>query len=740
MLFWREQCYTGWQGWIIDSCFSACPGQNHPLKEAGKLEATIPFNHQQEVITAPLSASIFLEGPACSGKTTAGVKRMLRLVQSGIPAASILVMLPQRTLARPYYQALRNPDYPPGGLPSVLTIGGLAQRSVRLFWPAINQSVGFKRSYDPPIFLTLETAQYYMARIVQPLLEQGYFEQLVIDRNRLFSQILDNLNKSALVGFAYTEISERLKSAWIGKPAQLAIYDQVQECVNRFRSFCLENNLLDFSLQLEVFAQQLWPSHIVRSYLNNQFRYLIYDNIEEDAPVAHDIISEWLPDFNGSLLIYDQGGGYRAFLGADPDYACRLRDHCSQTITVDSGVVPSADLKQFSNSLAAAIRRDSTIPASASLRNAFTHNHQRFSTQMVDWVCQCINGLVSDEGVPAGEIVILSPFLSDSLRYALLNRLSEYGIPAYSHRPSRSLRDEPATQALLALAKLAYSTWELDCKQDEVRSALSQSIQGMDLVRADLLTRIVFKPGMEDGPLLPFEPLRAEVRERISYALGERYTRLRDWLMSCRGSPLPELDIFIARLFGEVLSQPGFGFHSNFEAASITARLIESVQKFRQVTVATTTGDVSQEYVRMVQQGILAAQYLQAWENEPTNAVFLAPAYTYLISNRPVRIQFWLDAGGMGWWERLYQPLTHPRVLSRGWQPGRSWTDQDEVQTNQDNLVRLTGGLIQRCREHIYLCSMKINERGSEERGPLLQAVQSILRRMPAADAEGGHV
>lgn len=706
------------------------------------MEANIPFEFQKQISASAVDASIFLEGPAGSGKTTAGVQRLLRLVESGVPAASILVLLPQRTLARPYNQAIRSIDFPAGGFPSVLTIGGLAQRIVRLFWPAIAQNAGFKRPYDPPVFLTLETAQYYMARIVQPLLDKGYFEQLVIDRNRLFSQILDNLNKSALVGFAHSEIGERLKSAWIGKPAQLTVYEQAQECANLFRAFCLENNLLDFSLQLDVFANQLWPSHLVRSYLNNQFRYLIYDNIEEDVPVAHDIVLSWLPDFSGSLLIFDQGGGYRAFLGADPDHGYLLRDCCAETVSVERGVVPSAGLSHFSSALAAAIRRDRPIDAPANLRTAFSHNHQRFSTQMVDWVCQRIAGLVREEGVPASEIVILSPYLSDALRYALLNRLAASSIPAYSHRPSRSLRDEPATQSLLALAKLAHPQWELEIKQDEVRLALSMALQGLDLVRADLLTRIVFKPANKEGPLTPFESLRPDARERITYTLGERYTRLREWLLDYRQSAPVELDIFLGRLFGELLSQPGFGFHDNYEAASVAARLIESVQKFRTVAAAAAepADDLGREYLRMVMQGVLAAQYLQAWESEPQDAVFLAPAYTYLISNRPVRIQFWLDTGGVGWWERLYQPLTHPKVLSRGWPPGRPWTDADEVQANQDNLARLTAGLIQRCREHIYLCSMKVNERGAEERGALLQAIQAILRRMPAPAQEDSRV
>ena len=75
-----------------------------------------------------------------------------------------------------------------------------------------------------------------------------------------------------------------------------------------------------------------------------------------------------------------------------------------------------------------------------------------------------------------------------------------------------------------------------------------------------------------------------------------------------------------------------------------------------------------------------------------------------LMMNRPVTVQFWLDAGSSGWYERLSQPLTHPYVLSRAWEPGRMWSDADEVRTSQEALARLVSGLLRRCRERVVLC------------------------------------
>jgi hypothetical protein len=130
----------------------------------------------------------------------------------------------------------------------------------------------------------------------------------------------------------------------------------------------------------------------------------------------------------------------------------------------------------------------------------------------------------------------------------------------------------------------------------------------------------------------------------------------------------------------------------------------------------------------MVEQGVIAATYVTSWQAEPTGAVLVAPAYTFLMINRPVDVQFWLDVGSRGWWERLYQPLTHPYVLSRTWPEGEVWGDEHEFASRQLALGKLILGLLRRCRQRVYLGIADLGAQGYEQRGPLLQAVQRVLR------------
>src|SRR5574338_1313233 len=176
----------------------------------------------------PLDAKVFLSGPAGTGKTAAAVGRLRFLLEQGVPADSVLLMTPQRFLQEPYAANLEQDPFA-GGTVTSATIGGLARRMTDLFWPLAAEAAGFAHPDSPPTFLNLETAQYYMAHIVRPLMEQGYFESITIDRNRLFQQLLDNLNKSALIGFPHTEIATRLDAAYLGEPAQRNVYANVQD-------------------------------------------------------------------------------------------------------------------------------------------------------------------------------------------------------------------------------------------------------------------------------------------------------------------------------------------------------------------------------------------------------------------------------------------------------------------------------------------------------------------------------
>ena len=687
---------------------------------------------QRQVAKENLDARVYLEGVAGTGKTTAGIERVKQLLREGVPPQAILVLVPQQATGLPWQDALRRSRAPGGAEVRVTTLGSLARELLELFWPLIATDTGCGEPLAPPRFPGLELTQYLMRRFVGAEIERrDYFRSVTISRNRLYTQIVDNLNKAALVGFPPEEIGTRLKAAWRGDPEQGFIYDDAQACASLFRRACLQHNLIDFSLLITILREQLWPLETARGYLTRRYRHLVVDNLEEDTPTAHDLLRNWLPACDSALLIVDSQAGLRRFLGADPEGAGKLKALCPVQLRLERPRAMSEDIAALHHALATALECEpGPAPKRGVPRAALRWpQNARWQPQMVDWAVDEIAGLVHGEGVPPREIVVLAPFLPDALRFALQVRLEEREVPQRSHRPSRALRDEPAARALLTFARLAYPAAGQGLSRHDVAGALTTAIAGLDLVRARLLADELFR----DGGLLEFGRIRDDrLQERITWQLGEKYERLRAWL--ARTPPDAPLDLFFSALFGERLSQPGYGLHDRLDAAATVANLVDSARSFRRLLAEIDPQlPAPGEYLRMVEEGVLANQYLRDWALDRSEGVLLAPAYTFLMGNRPVDYQFWLNVGSSGWGQRVYQPLTHPWVLSRNWTPaGRRWLDADEEAAGAEALGSVALGLLRRCRKRVYLGLSTFDERGHEGRGPLLPALQRSLTQ--AAD------
>ncbi|MEL7627352.1 MAG: hypothetical protein AAGU15_10920 [Anaerolineaceae bacterium] len=668
-------------------------------------------------------STLFLSGPASSGKTSTGLLRLQNILTNS-SNAKLLVLLPQRSLSEPYHQLLRELNLSEGELVSVQTMSSLVRRMISLFWPIISSHQVFKHPFEAPRFLTLETSQYYMAQIVRPMIDQGSFNNVTLPPYRLYSQIIDNLNKSALVGFPFSEIGKRLSSAFIGDASRQNVFSDVQDAVNQFRALCLTNNLVDYSLQVELFCQFIWPNLTFQKYLFNQYSHLIYDNAEEDPPYVHEIISQWLPNLQSALIIYDDQAGYRSFLGADPNSALSLEKQCQQSLVSRENLVSSEQLQE----LRLCIRnlRDCQ-PNQDLIRQTigFPTKRLRFFPELLEELTREIEEIRTLPGGKDKKIAILAPYVSDSLRFSLTHNLESLGLKVNVQKSSSSLMQEPVIKTLVLLSKFAHPAWQMRVSFLDTAVALTESIGGLDLLRAHLLL------GNFD-PLNPYLTTLPEpvISDRISAEVIARYVALRTWLVSI--DPAEPFDNFLSRLFGEVLSQPGFRLQDNVQAGTSTAVLMESFQKFSlslDQKMQSDQNSASRAFIEAIDSGLISAFYLSDWESQVDNDVLIAPVMSYLMRNEPVDYQFWLNIGSKGWYERLEQPLTHPIVLSRNWQEGKQWTADNETAYNQANLQRTLSGLLLRCREKVFSLTSDYNEAGVEERGQLLTLFQNLFRK-----------
>jgi hypothetical protein len=706
-------------------------------------------------------ASLWGHGSAATGKSTALVWRLWLMLDKGVRADQVLCLVPQRGLAERYQSmiTLRTLDAERRGVRTgsmavdITTYYGLGRRLVALFWPVLAPLAGFSRGDEEPIFLTIEAAEYHMARIVEPLIAgEGYFRELGISRARLLSQLLDNLNKSALVGFAPEEIGQRLARAWVGEADRLRSYQQAQECALAFRRYCLQHNLVDFSLTTALASIAVEQVPEVQAYLQERVRYLLVDNLEENVPVALRLIG-WLRErAAATVLLSDEPGGYRLFLGADATMAQEVGAACDEPLCFDEPVTGGKHTVALGGALVRALGSE---PPSLRARDGDAttaiadRTREPYWVTMARWTAARIGGLVAQRTDPA-QIAVIAPYVSDVMQFVLGDELAKLGVPVHLLRPSALLRDDPVIRALLTLTLVAHPQWadelrlgQLAPRMEDIRWAFAELMEGLDPIRAAYLAQAAWDPASQSLRAIDRErnhipPGVERVFDRIGYTYRKRYGDLRSYLEACQeGDPQP-VDQFLMGLFGEVLSQPGYVFAHDAAAARSLGRLVESATKFRTATGGRLVlgegspeepvSALAREYVETVLSGIASADYRADWATEPITGVVLAPAYAYLTRDLHSDYQFWLDLGSVGWWTRPNQPLTHPYVLSAHWPDDAVWTDVHEEAQRQRGLVRVLYGLAARCRVAIYLASSDLGVTGEPAESRLERVFLRVLR------------
>ena len=702
----------------------------------------------------------YLVGPPGTGKTSRLIDRLVSLLEQNVRPDRVLVLAPQQSQAGVFRAALARVQGArrPRGQPDIHTIYSLARQHVSLFFPLIAPVAGFGNPAREPMVINVEAVQYIVDHLLQPRLED--FADLKLPRPHLVRQIIDNMNKAAVCGFPLDQIAERLGAAWTGDSQRLVSYRRAQDVALDFRRFCLARSLLDFSLLMELFARHLLPTRSYQDYIAARYRHVLADNLEENPPVMHDFLRLLLRACDSALLAEDDPGGYRLFLGADVASARSLRQHCD-VIDLDRVFVAPPAVVSFGLALIAELDEEARRNGSArstsgvSLPAALgdSPGAARYWTEMVDWVVERIRRLVADGASPS-DIAVLAPFVEDVLRFELEERLRADGIGVWSVRPSRPLYDHPLVRALVALARLAHPHWQQPVPAGELARALASLIADLDVARAQLIADAALRAAAFGLP--PIED--PAVWQRVGSRFREPYSALFQWLIEWRAKPAT-LDQFWQQMFSDVLSHPGFTLHIAPAEAVICDRLIRSARAFYEAMeragpidtvphhedaglpgiaprpLSVTPPDLGLEYITILSQGLLGAQYALDREQPTadlpgTNDILLAPVYAYLTSNFRSRYQVWLDTNSLGWYERIYQPLTHPYVLSRRWKPdapGMAWTEADERRERQAMLRRLVGGLLYRCSGQVFVASSRLGISGQEEAGPLERAIWRVI-------------
>lgn len=682
---------------------------------------------QRQVVTA--GSTNFLLGPAGTGKSTALQHRLLRLLQAGEPAYTILVLIAEEEDRNRFLEFLHTQGAGPYADLTLTTYSYLAREMVSLFWPLVARPAGFERPYQPPSFLSYDLAQLLMWQIVTPMRSAGAFADLRLRPQQIVSQLLDTLNRAALNRLTLEQAAQRQIQTWPGQQEHLRYLREAERAAKAFREHCLQHSVLDLSLTVRVFDTQLVEHPEFHRYFRERFRHLLVDNVEEQTPAGQHFVEALMDTTETTAIAYDAGGGYKRFLAADPTGANRFYDLSEHVFLFEDRFNASTPLIHLSNLvqnyLVPGQKKLPTDRAGEAILDVVTGRYRR---DMVQRLMPSLHHLLTTEGIDPNDIAVVAPYLDGTLRYMLAQELQAAGIPYTMLRRRSTPRDEPRIRAWLTWLALAHPDWEMLPAPYDVAEALTLSMTGLDPARAQLLANALYEPEM--GELLPVETLSEQMASRIGPSALEQVATLHKWLLEQAGEQ--PLDLFLQRLFNDLLARPPFQPEPDVGGAAVSEWLVRIAGRLREAAPAlgwTNQAQIGRAFLNGINQGLVTANPPELGEPPAPDGVLISTMYGYLLTGRDVRVQVWLEASGHGWWDIPRQPLSNAFVLARSRRADRVWTMEEDYHIRNQLLSRLVRGLTARCRDGVILAASDLDRRGQRQDGPLWRALQTVLPR-----------
>jgi hypothetical protein len=677
-----------------------------------------------QVAAIEAGGSSFWRGAAGTGKTTALQQRLLRLLEQKEPAYTLMVLVAEQEHQQRYEMAVRDAAPGPYADLTITTFNRLAMDMTALFWPLVAGESGFTRPYQPPTTLTYDLAQLLMWRFVEEYISGGAFADLRLRPQQIVSQVLDTLNRAALNGLALDEAIERQMATWSGEPGHLRNLQDAGRIAEAFRAYCLENSLLDLSLTIDVFNRQLVHKAEFHRYFSERYRHLLVDNLEEQTPAGQQFIESMLPLAQTLALVYDEGGGYKRFMAADPAAAARFQTLCQSVFRFEKRFQTPPALTALANTVENYLQHTAQ-PAAGAPDALLGLAHGRYQREMINDLVQLLDHQIA-RGVQPSEIAIIAPYLDGAMRYMLAEALQEAGIPYRMLRRRGSPREEPRVRAWLTWLALAFPAWGYFPTGYDVAEALTLSIAGLDPARAQLVVKSLYRP--DELGLRPVSALSEELRDRIGAEHLQHIEALRLWLAAM---PVDKpLDSFLYELFMQLLAQPGFQNEPDLAGAAASHWLVETAIRLR--NAARPLGlhsprDVGLAFIEGINHGLVSANPPDLGDPPDPEGVTISTIYVYLLAGKPVRVQVWLEAAATGWWDIPRQPLSNAFVLRPSYDPAQPWTATEDLDMRNELLSRLIRGLTARTQEGVIIANSDLDRRGAQQEGALWRALQPVL-------------
>ena len=616
---------------------------------------------------------MFIEGNLASDKTDILTEKYAQLINSGVNASQILVLVQNSTLKNEFQNKVFEK----------INVNCIEKMQIHSFFSLVYNTVSDnwafledRNIFDNPVILPnmsgLEVSQFILKDILKEIPFKGYNSRISLIQQifRRYSLIIQN-------NLSQKDVEERAKILKEG------FSDEASLAISKLLKKTLKLRGFDYLRQCLLFNF---------IYKNTEYfkgiKYLIIDDADEYPPIFIDFveyISKQLVDFY--IAIDSMGSSRCGYLSADKNNYKKLKNIFSdnqQTIWAQNKYLTDSAQKLFEN-------------VNFQKQNIL-ENFSSFSYSKRAIMCAKAFEIIKDlikNGTKPSEISIISPVVDDMLKFTIKENFSNLD-------PLYLTGNEKLIQNKLVLAVITILKLNTELKNNltefDIRILLSE-ILNIPLKYCEEILNNFDKT----------KNLKPHSFNDETYT--QKYDKLLTLIQKLSNSD-KELSEQIIEIYDELFE---INKYQKNEINKFNF-FIKQIKDFEDI-FGKEFNKRKNDIILQIENSVISENPYSVLKIEDNNLIISTPQK--IIDNHIItKYQFWLDISNSEWVKADTGPLYNAWVFQKDWEKD-DYTLEDNIKLSKDKTARILRKLALCSKEHIYCYSSLFDGNGIENYGAI---------------------
>ena len=616
---------------------------------------------------------MLIEGSIASEKTDILIHKYAELINNGVPASSILVLVQNSTLKNKFQERVFE----------LLSVDCVEKLQIHSFFSLVYNTISDnwafledRNIFDNPVILPnlagLEVSQFLLKDILKDVQFRGYNSRMSLLHQifRRYSLIVQN-------NLSQKEVDERAEILKEG------FSDEASLAIKKLLKKTLELRDFDYLRQCLMF------NFVYKNtdYFKN-IKYLFVDDADECTPICIDFIEFLSKQLEDVYITADSLGSSRCgYLSADKNNLAKLKNIFNSEIL---HVADNSKLTSDANNL-----YKNVYNSESNILNNFTLESFSKRSSMADEAIKRIKKLIGAKVKPC-EISVISPVIDDMLKFTLRENFKN-DINLLYLSGSEKLIQNRLVLAVITILKL-NTELKNTLSEFDIRVLLFEFLHIPLKYCADIL--YTFNKSKE---LIPYNFADDEYNQKYSQFLA---------LIESLSKSSKKISEQIVDIYNEFFSFATFDKQEINKFNFFLKQIIDFENVF-----GSSFNSRKVDIILQIENSIISENPYSVLEIDRNDLIIATPQK--IIDNQiKTKYQIWLDVSNSEWIKSDTGPLYNAWVFQKYWDK-TSYTIEDNIELSKDKNARVLRKLALCCEENVFCYSSLFDSNGVENYGAI---------------------